>query len=116
MYYGWASVDGGPVYKAVTSVGWNPQFMNEKKSVEVMLLKTFRQLSPRFGGVWKILLIIACVHADNLIRAIFTCARNFQPDAQVLITRVMDSLNQSIMSVAWVTNQSCKMTCPYGSL
>ena len=53
VYYGWASVDGGPVYKAVTSVGWNPQFMNEKKSVEVMLLKTYRQLLLRLGGSGK---------------------------------------------------------------
>lgn len=33
VYYGWASVDRGPVYKMVMSIGWNPQYENEKKSM-----------------------------------------------------------------------------------
>ena len=33
MYYGWARVEQGPVYKMVMSVGWNPQFQNEKRSM-----------------------------------------------------------------------------------
>ena len=33
VYFGWASVDNGPVYKMVMSVGWNPQFQNEKRSM-----------------------------------------------------------------------------------
>ena len=33
VYCGWASVDGGPVYKMVMSVGWNPHYMNKKKSM-----------------------------------------------------------------------------------
>lgn len=33
VYYGWASVDQGPVFKMVMSVGWNPQFQNEKRSM-----------------------------------------------------------------------------------
>ena len=41
MYYGFASVSGGPVYKAVTSVGWNPHYENEEKSIEVHILHEF---------------------------------------------------------------------------
>lgn len=33
IYYGWASVDRGPVYKMVMSVGWNPFYKNTKKSM-----------------------------------------------------------------------------------
>ena len=33
VYYGWASVDKGPVYKMVMSIGWNPQWQNEKRSM-----------------------------------------------------------------------------------
>ena len=33
VYYGWASVDQGPVYKMVMSIGWNPQWQNEKRSM-----------------------------------------------------------------------------------
>jgi FAD synthase len=33
IYCGWAKVDDGSVYKMVMSVGWNPYFKNEKKSM-----------------------------------------------------------------------------------
>ena len=33
IYFGWASVDDGPVYKMVASVGWNPFYKNEKKTM-----------------------------------------------------------------------------------
>lgn len=32
IYYGWAEVDGD-VYKMVMSVGWNPFYKNEKRSM-----------------------------------------------------------------------------------
>lgn len=33
IYFGWAKVDDGPVYPQVTSVGWNPYFKNQTKSM-----------------------------------------------------------------------------------
>lgn len=33
IYFGWASVDSGDVFKAVLSLGWNPFFKNEEKSL-----------------------------------------------------------------------------------
>lgn len=33
VYYGWAKVDDGSVYKMVMSIGWNPQYENIKKSM-----------------------------------------------------------------------------------
>ena len=33
IYFGWASVDRGPVYKMVMSIGWNPFYNNTKKSM-----------------------------------------------------------------------------------
>jgi len=33
IYYGWAMVDQGPVYKMVMSIGWNPVYQNEKRSM-----------------------------------------------------------------------------------
>ena len=32
-YYGWARVDEGPTQQMVMSIGWNPQYMNDKKSM-----------------------------------------------------------------------------------
>lgn len=33
IYYGFANVDGGPVYKMVMSIGWNPFYKNIQKSM-----------------------------------------------------------------------------------
>jgi len=33
IYYGWASVNCGPVYKMVMSVGFNPFYNNTKKTM-----------------------------------------------------------------------------------
>ena len=41
VYYGWASVDGGPVHKMVMCIGWNPYYKNTHKSMEVHIMKKF---------------------------------------------------------------------------
>lgn len=33
IYFGWASVDDGDVQKMVMSIGWNPYYHNEHKSM-----------------------------------------------------------------------------------
>lgn len=33
IYFGWANVDNGEIYKAVLSLGWNPFFKNKEKSL-----------------------------------------------------------------------------------
>ncbi|XP_043278449.1 riboflavin kinase [Venturia canescens] len=40
IYYGWTSVDD-QVYKGVLSIGWNPFYKNEKKSMETHILHNF---------------------------------------------------------------------------
>ncbi|XP_057375364.1 riboflavin kinase-like [Daphnia carinata] len=41
IYYGYAKVNGGPVYKMVMSIGWNPFYKNVKKSMETHILHNF---------------------------------------------------------------------------
>lgn len=41
VYYGWASLDGGPIYKMVMSVGTNPFWNNERKTMETHILQKF---------------------------------------------------------------------------
>uniref|UniRef100_A0A1B6MDA5 Riboflavin kinase n=1 Tax=Graphocephala atropunctata TaxID=36148 RepID=A0A1B6MDA5_9HEMI len=41
IYYGWAQVDSGPVYKMVMSIGWNPYYNNKKKSMETHVIHKF---------------------------------------------------------------------------
>ncbi|XP_037949972.1 putative riboflavin kinase [Teleopsis dalmanni] len=33
IYYGWANVDNGEVYKMVMSIGWNPYYDNKERSM-----------------------------------------------------------------------------------
>lgn len=33
VYYGWAQVDVGPVYKMVANIGWCPFYQNKEMSV-----------------------------------------------------------------------------------
>lgn len=33
IYFGWANIDNGDVYKAVLSIGWNPFYVNKEKSL-----------------------------------------------------------------------------------
>ncbi|XP_076753122.1 riboflavin kinase [Xylocopa sonorina] len=55
VYYGWACIDT-QVYKMVASVGWNPFYKNEKKTVEIHLLHKFendfygKQIKAIFTG------------------------------------------------------------------
>ncbi|KAH3745682.1 riboflavin kinase [Pelomyxa schiedti] len=42
VYYGWATLNGvEPVYEMAMSIGYNPHFKNEKKTIEVHLLHKF---------------------------------------------------------------------------
>jgi riboflavin kinase len=42
IYFGWASVGASPVaHKMVMSIGWNPFYKNERKTVEPHLLHVF---------------------------------------------------------------------------
>lgn len=41
IYYGFANINNGSVYKAVLSIGWNPYYQNDKKSVETHILHKF---------------------------------------------------------------------------
>ncbi|XP_002738044.2 riboflavin kinase-like [Saccoglossus kowalevskii] len=43
VYYGWAKVNSGKVHKMVMSVGWNPFYKNEKKSMETHILHEFEK-------------------------------------------------------------------------
>lgn len=43
VYFGWVNINNGPVYKMLVSIGWNPYFKNEKKSMEVHILNKFKE-------------------------------------------------------------------------
>lgn len=41
VYYGWASVDDGPVHKMVMNLGWCPFYDNKEKSMETHVIHKF---------------------------------------------------------------------------
>ena len=41
VYYGWAQIDNSPIYKMVMSIGKNPYYNNEKRTIETHILHTF---------------------------------------------------------------------------
>lgn len=53
IYCGWAKVDNGEVHKMVMSVGWNPYYNNDKKSMVSHLGVWSSVADPGFykGGV-----------------------------------------------------------------
>ncbi len=50
VYYGWASVNCGEVHQMVLSIGWNPHFENEKRSMVRPSLVLRASLSQEFLG------------------------------------------------------------------
>ncbi|VDN55852.1 unnamed protein product [Dracunculus medinensis] len=43
VFYGLAQVDCGRIHGMIMSIGWNPQFQNEKKTIEVHILHSFEE-------------------------------------------------------------------------
>lgn len=52
IYYGWAKVDTSPVYKMVVSIGWNPYYDNQTKSVETHIIHDFQR--DLYGSLLKV--------------------------------------------------------------
>ena len=55
VYYGWAQVDNGPVYKMVMSIGTNPYYNNEKKTMETYVMHQFED--DFYGSTLKTVMV-----------------------------------------------------------
>ncbi|XP_053962073.1 putative riboflavin kinase [Anastrepha ludens] len=55
IYYGWANVDNGEVYKMVMSIGTNPYFDNKEKSMETHILHKFD--GDLYGHLLKVCIV-----------------------------------------------------------
>ena len=54
VYYGWARVDNGEVYKMVMSIGLNPYYDNKMRSMETHVLHVFHE--DFYGSILRILI------------------------------------------------------------
>jgi len=43
IFFGWAMIDVGPIYPMVVSIGWNPFYNNEKRTIETHVLHEFKE-------------------------------------------------------------------------
>lgn len=50
VYFGWAQVENGPVYKMVMSIGWNPFFKNEKRSIVSIKISSNKVCNDCYSG------------------------------------------------------------------
>lgn len=70
IFYGWASLEDTDatencvtgVYESVMSIGWNPVFKNEKKSIEAYLMKEFGR---DFYGVRMKLMVLGFIRLER---------------------------------------------------
>lgn len=70
IYYGWASVDNDKVHKMVMSIGWNPFYENEHKSM-VRFVGRFNHICGRVaddvtsGSALEIVLSVNCAKQND---------------------------------------------------
>ena len=62
IYFGFARISDGPIYQSVVSVGMNPFYKNERKSVEAHLLHSF---SHDFYGESLSLLLLGYIRHEH---------------------------------------------------
>ncbi|XP_067615358.1 putative riboflavin kinase [Eurosta solidaginis] len=55
IYYGWANIDNGEVYKMVMSIGTNPYYDNKEKSMETHIMHQFD--GDLYGRLLKICIV-----------------------------------------------------------
>ncbi|KAM4745475.1 riboflavin kinase isoform 1-T4 [Anableps anableps] len=55
IYYGWACIGNGDVYKMVMSIGWNPYYKNTKKSMEAHVIHKFKE--DFYGEILSVVLV-----------------------------------------------------------
>lgn len=55
IYYGWACVGNGDVFKMVMSIGWNPYYKNTKKSMETHVIHTFKE--DFYGEILSVVMV-----------------------------------------------------------
>jgi len=85
IYFGWASVDNGTVHKMVMSIGWNPYYDNDHKSMETHILHNFNR--DLYGCSLKVC-IVGYLRPEknfNSLDALIIAIKNDISDAEQLL-------------------------------
>ncbi|KAK0081021.1 hypothetical protein PV325_012932 [Microctonus aethiopoides] len=89
VYYGWAALEG-QIYKMVMSIGWNPFYKNEKKSMEVHMLHKFD--NDLYGKYLKIA-VMGFIRPERDFASLADLIKEINNDVEIANT----SLNTSEM-------------------
>ncbi|KFM59694.1 putative riboflavin kinase, partial [Stegodyphus mimosarum] len=85
IYYGFANVNSGPVYKAVLSIGWNPYYRNDKKSLETHILHNF---GGDFYGANLKLVILGHIRPERDFFSVDELIREIKSDIKIAEERL----------------------------
>lgn len=83
IYYGWACVGNGDVYKMVMSIGWNPYYKNTKKSMETHVIHKFKE--DFYGEILSVVMVgyIRPERSFDSLEALITAINNDIEEAKV---------------------------------
>ncbi|XP_035514113.1 riboflavin kinase [Morone saxatilis] len=83
IYYGWACVGNGDVYKMVMSIGWNPYYKNTKKSMETHVIQTFKE--DFYGEILSVVMVgyIRPERSYDSLEALITAINNDIEEAKL---------------------------------
>lgn len=80
IYYGMASLNSGPIHKAVLSIGWNPFYQNDKKSLETHILHNF---GGDFYGASLKLIILGHIRPERDFLSVDDLIKEIKNDIRV---------------------------------
>lgn len=102
IYYGWASLHG-QVYKMVTSIGWNPYYKNEKKSMEVHLLHKF---DDDFYGEEIKVIITGYIRSERDFSSLEELIREIKNDIAIAEQKLEDPIVNKLKNDAFLINEA----------
>uniref|UniRef100_A0ACD5UMB4 Uncharacterized protein n=1 Tax=Avena sativa TaxID=4498 RepID=A0ACD5UMB4_AVESA len=80
VYFGWAGLSEGGIYKMVMSVGWNPYFHNSEKTIEPWILHDF---SEDFYGEELSLAITGYIRPEANFRSVESLIERIREDGRI---------------------------------
>ncbi|EFN69796.1 Riboflavin kinase [Camponotus floridanus] len=102
IYYGWASLHG-QVYKMVTSIGWNPYYKNEKKSMEVHLLHKFHD---DFYGKQIKVIITGYIRPERDFSSLEELVREIKNDITIAEQKLEDPIVNKLKNDDFLINEA----------
>ena len=92
VYYGWAQVNNGPVYKMVMSIGTNPYYNNEKKTMETYIMNKFE--SSFYGQELRVVVVgyLRSMRSFETLAKLVEAIKKDVEQADILLDRIENQM------------------------